>query len=102
MFIGVSLLLNVDALAGFAMPAMASSFGIPEIVLTMIRYQTPMPMLVIAIGIQKYRYINERRSPCGLRPRRPVGPFGSLFLIFYCRLGIVLGEFYQKVLIRAT
>ena len=35
------------------------------------------------LSIQLYRCTNERWCPCGHRPRRPIGPFGSLFPIIY-------------------
>ena len=38
-------------------------------------------------GVHQYRYTNERRSPGGLRPKRPVGHFGSFFLITNCCQG---------------
>ena len=51
---------------------------------------------LVGINIQQYRYTNERSSPCGLRSKRRVGPFRSLFLIIYCSLGKYLNCLLQQ------
>ena len=47
-------------------------------------------------GVHLYRRSNKRRSPCGLRPKGPFRPFGTFFLIVYCRLSALGSRAYIK------
>merc|ERR1712237_311871 len=92
--IGVSILMDTEALAGFAQgPRRSAGFGAQHYLNTIER-RCPCGHREArkGFGVQLYRHTSERRTPCGLSVKRPVGSFGSLFLIWklvpnICRLG---------------
>ena len=71
--------MDTEALTGFAMPARASAFISVLVVLSTDICRTPMTLRASrslhGLRCPWYRHTNERRSPSGLRPKRPVGPF---------------------------
>merc|ERR1711905_35681 len=90
-FISVYILMDTEALAGFAMPARASTFNSIDCTNSLGGSGGPPRGPPDAenrrfSGLIKRIHTNERRSPGGLGPKRPVGPFGSFFLITECLL----------------
>merc|ERR1711905_68178 len=88
-FISVSILMDTEALAGFAMPARASKFNSTDCTNSLGGSGGPPRGPPDAENrrfseLIKRVHTNERRSPGGLCPKRPYGPFGSLFLITEC------------------
>ena len=84
-FIGVSILMDTEALSGFAMPARASTFNSIDCTNSLGGFGGPPDAENRRFSeLIKRIHTNERRSPGGLRPKRPYGlAFGSLFLIVY-------------------
>ena len=82
--------MDTEALAGFAMPARASAFHSIECTNSLGGSGGPPDAEKRRFSelIKRIR-TNERRSPGGLRPKMPVGPFGSFLLIIECLLGSV-------------
>ena len=81
--------MDTEALAGFAMPARASTFNSIDCTNSLGGSGGPPRGPPDAENrrfseLIKRIHTNERRSPGGLRPKRRYGPFGSLFLIIGC------------------
>ena len=93
-FISVSILMDTEALVGFAMPARASTFNSIDCTNSLGGSGGPPRGPPDAENrrfseLIKRIHTNERRSQGGIRRKRPYGPFGSLFLITECLLGCV-------------
>ena len=83
--------MDTEALADFAMPARASTFNSIECINSLGGSGGPPDAENRRFSeLIKRIHTNERRSPGGLRSRRPYGPFGGLFLIIECLLGCFL------------
>ena len=67
--------MDTEALAGFAMPPRASTFN--SIDCTNSLGGPPDAENRRFSELIKRIHTNERRSPGGLRPKRPYGPFGT-------------------------
>ena len=80
--------MDTETLAGFAMPARASTFNSIDCTNSLGGSGEPPDAENRRFSeLIKRIHTNERRSPGGFRPKRPYRPFGSLFLIIECLLG---------------
>ena len=82
--------MDTETLASFAMPARALTFNSIDCTNSLGGSGGPPDVENRRFSeLIKRVHTNERRSPGGLRPKRPYGPFGSLFLITNCRVGLL-------------